>query len=214
MADAPAAEPTPSPPASASAAPSPTPTPTPAAAPAVAAEPPKAEPTPAAPAAPVVPEKYDFTKVKLPDGMTLDTPLLTAVEPIFKELQLTQENASKLVEAHAKALAAAEVQREADFKTWMADQVKQHQATLRKEWGLQHDANLQIAQRGLARITSPAMKALLDETGLGNHPEFVKAFFQVGKMVSEDTPPANPLPASTKRSAAEVLYGATTPSNH
>lgn len=168
---------------------------------------------PAEPPKPVVPEKYDFKALKLPEGITLDAPLLTAVEPVFKELGLTQEAASKLVEAHAKAIAAAEVTREADFKTWMANQVKQNQAAMKSEWGLQYDANLAIAQRGIARVMSPAAKALLDETGLGNHPEFVKAFFAVGKMVSEDTPPTGGRPAGTGKSAAEVLYGSTTP-NH
>lgn len=203
MADEPAA-PTPSTPASPAAPPT-----DPAALAAPPADPnapPAAAPVPPAP---VVPEKYDFKALKLPEGITLDAPLLGAIEPVFKELGLSQEHASKLVEAHAKAVAAAEVAREADFKTWMANQVKQHQATLKAEWGLQTDANTTIAQRGMARICSPAMKALLDETGLGNHPEFVKAFFQVGKMVSEDTPPPGGVPANTARDAAAVLYGST-----
>jgi len=210
MADEPAA-PNPSTPASPAAPPT-----DPAAPPVAAADPnapkPVEAPKPAEPPKPVVPEKYDFKALKLPEGITLDTPLLGAVEPVFKELGLTQEAASKLVEAHAKAVAASEVAREADFKTWMANQVKQHQATMRNEWGLQYDANLAVAQRGIARIMSPAAKALLDETGLGNHPEFVKAFFQVGKMVSEDTPPAGGRPANSGKSAAEVLYG--NPPNH
>lgn len=209
MADEPAA-PNPSTPASPAAPPAATPTPA-AAPPTDPAAPPAAAPP--EPPKPVVPEKYDFKALKLPEGITLDTPLLSAVEPVFKELGLSQEGASKLVEAHAKALAAAEVAREADFKTWMANQVKQHQAALKSEWGTAYDANVTLAQRGIARIMSPAAKALLDETGLGNHPEFVKAFYQVGKMVSEDTPPAGGVPAGVQKSAAEVLYGSTTP-NH
>lgn len=207
MADAPADQ-TPSPPASGTPAPTVT---DPAAPPAAAAPPVDAKPPVVAPPAPVVPEKYDYTALKLPEGMTLDTPLLGAVEPIFKELGLDQAGASKLVEAHAKAMAAAEVQRETDFKTWMANQVKQHQATLKSEWGVAYDANVTLAQKGIARIMSPAAKALLDETGLGNHPEFVKAFLQVGKMVSEDTPPSGGTPASSGKSAAQALYGSTTP---
>lgn len=216
----PVADPTPSTPAP-SGTPAPVVTPPVAAAPPAppepakppeVAKPPEAE-KPAEAPKPVVPEKYDYTALKLPEGMTLDTPLLAAVEPIFKELGIDQAGASKLVEAHAKALAAAEVTREADFKTWMANQVTQHKAALKSEWGLQYDVNTTLAQRGMARVCSPAMKALLDETGLGNHPEFVKAFLQVGKMVSEDTPPNGGVPTSTTRSAAEVLYGSTTP-NH
>jgi len=226
----PVADPTPSTPA-ASGTPAPTPAVTPPATPPVAAappapaaappadpnaKPPEAKPPeakPPEPAKPVVPEKYDYSALKLPEGITLDTPLLAAVEPIFKELGLTQEGASKLVEAHAKALASAEVQREADFKTWMASQVAQNQAALKKEWGLAYEANLVISQKGMARYCSPAMKALLDETGLGNHPEFVKAFLQIGKSVTEDTPPPGGVPPSTKRDAASVLYGGSASTN-
>lgn len=143
--------------------------------------------------------------------MALDAPLLDAMSPVFKELGLPQEAASKLVEAHAKALVAIETKKEADFVQWQADQVKQHQAALKAEFGLQYDANMVTAQRGIARFCSPAMKALLDETGLGNHPEFVKAFLQIGKSVTEDTPPAGGTPANSGKSAAQVLYGSTTP---
>jgi hypothetical protein len=66
----------------------------------------------------------------------------------------------------------------------------------------------------MAKIVSPAMKAVLDDTGLGSHPEFVKAFYQVGMMTREDTPPATTVPASAGKSAAQVLYGGSTPSNH
>jgi hypothetical protein len=217
MADAPA-EPTPSTPASTPAEPAApvaaTPAPVAPATPAVAAPVEPAKPVEpaapvAAPVAPVVPEKYDFAALKLPEGVALDAPLLAAVEPVFKELGLTQENASKLVEAHAKALQAIETKKEADFVKWQADQVKQHQSTLRSEFGLQYDANMATAQRGIARFCSPEMKALLDQTGLGNHPEFVKAFLQVGKMVTEDTPPTGGRPTASGKSAAEVLYGNT-----
>lgn len=164
---------------------------------------------------PVVPEKYDFAAVKFPEGMVADTALIEAVTPVFKELGITQENASKLVEAHAKHLAQAEVKREADFAEWMKTTVTNYQAALRKEWGAEHDANVVVAQKGMARVFSAEAKKLLDETGLGNHPEFVKAFYQVGKMVSEDTPPPGGSPPNSGKSAAQVLYGSTTPSqNH
>lgn len=209
----PAAEPAPATPSGSVATPTPSPTVTP---PADPAAPPVTPPAPATPepAKPVeppkaaAPEKYDFKAIKLPDGVQLDEPLLKAVEPIFRDLNLTQEQATKLVEAQIQHLAQTEAQRETDFQKFMKDQVTQHQAALKAEWGTQHDANLLIAQRGMARVLSNDAKKILDETGLGNHPEFVKAFFAVGKMVSEDTPPNGQLPA-TRKSDAEVFYGAT-----
>lgn len=166
----------------------------------------------AAAAKPVIPEKYDFAALKLPDGIALNPELIEAISPVFKKYGLTQEAASELVETHAKALAtaeaAAEVKREADFKEWMKTNITNYQTQLKSEWGSAHDANVVIAQKGMARVFSAEAKKLLDDTGLGNHPEFVKAFYQVGKMVSEDNPPNGQKPAGTK-SNAEVFYGAT-----
>lgn len=194
MAD-PVADQTPSP----AAAPVADPTATPVAAP--------ANPEPAAPAAdpvaakPVAPDKYDFTALKLPDGVTLNPALVEAVAPVLKELGLSQEQANKLVEAHAKTTAelfkADEAKREADFTAFMAQKAKESLAAIKTEWGAQYDSNLALAQKGMARVFSPAAKALLDETGLGNNPEFLKAFLAVGKMVSEDTPPVAAIPVNT-----------------
>lgn len=161
-----------------------------------------------APKASTAPEKYDYTAVKLPHGITLDAPLLAAVEPVFKELGVTQEGAAKLVEAHIKHLVADEARRETEFAAWMKTTVTNYQTTIRNEWGANTDANTIVAQRGMARVMSAEAKKLLDDTGLGNHPEFLKAFFQVGKMVSEDKPPNGQLPAG-KKSNAEVFYGNT-----
>lgn len=209
----PAAEPAPATPSGSVATPTPSPTVTPPADPATPPANPAAPPAPAPaePAKPVeppkvaAPEKYDFAAIKLPDGVKLDEPLLKAVEPVLRELGLSQEQANKLVDAQVKHLAAAEAQRETDFQKFMKDQVTQHQATLRSEWGMAHDANLQVAQRGMARVLSADAKKILDETGLGNHPEFVKAFFAVGKMVSEDTPP-NSNGGGTSKSLDERFY--------
>jgi hypothetical protein len=155
----------------------------------------------------------------MPQGVELNADLLEAISPIFKKHGLTQEAASELVKTHADALAkaetAGEAKREADFKEFMKTTVTNYQATLRKEWGAETDAKLAIAQAGMAKVVSPAMKAVLDDTGLGSHPEFAKAFYQVGLMSREDTPPSVVTPPGSGKSAAQVLYGNTNSSqNH
>jgi hypothetical protein len=158
------------------------------------------------------PDKYDFSALKLPQGITLSNDIVDAVSPVLKKYGLTQEAASELVTAHgeatAKLMAAAEVKAEADFQTMMADEAKKNIAAITKEWGNDFKPNLEIAQRGLARLFPGADgKRLLDETGLGNHPEFLNAFLAVGKMIQEDKPPNGQVP-SGRKSNAEVFYPA------
>lgn len=66
-------------------------------------------------------------------------------------------------------------------------------------------ASLSKAQQALETFGTPELKEYLNETGLGNHPELVKAFVKIGKAMSED----NMVSAANtgQRSAAEVLYG-------
>lgn len=151
--------------------------------------------------------KYDFKDVKLPEGVQLDAALIEAVSPVLLGMKVSQEDANKLVDAQVKHIVAVEKQREADFKQFMADTVKNNQAAIKKEWAGSYDANLATAQKGIGRFVSPAMKAILDDTGLGSHPEFLKAFHEIGKMVTEDKPPNGQTPPGTRKSTPDVLYG-------
>jgi hypothetical protein len=46
--------------------------------------------------------------------------------------------------------------------------------------------NLASAKKALDTFGSPEFKSLLKESGLGNHPELIRAFVRVGKAISED----------------------------
>jgi hypothetical protein len=131
----------------------------------------------AAPAA--APEKYAFTA---PEGTTYDSEVLEAFTGAAKEANLTQDAAQKLIEKMAPALAARQV-----------DQVKAiHQewhtaSSADKEFGGEKLAeNLGVARKALDNFGTPQLRTLLDETGLGNHPEVIRLLFRAGKAISED----------------------------
>lgn len=147
------------------------------------------------------PEKYEFTAA---DGVDLDTEALKDFEPVARELNLTNEQAQKLVDAYPKILAGVQ-QRQAE--AWQA-QTEEWAATVKADKEIGGDkltANLGVAQRALDTFGTPALKEYLNGTGLGNHPELVKAFVKVGKAMSEDGVVTGK--ESGQRSAAEVLYG-------
>ena len=142
-----------------------------------------------APAAPMVPEAYELTA---PEGMTLDADLLAEATPIFKEIGLSNEAASKVLPLAQSLITKTQ---EATVQQFI-DQGNQQ----RKAWldaakadpeigGPQWDATLHTAGRGLDALgygEGSALRALLNETGLGNHPEMIKAMAKVGSMVGED----------------------------
>ncbi|PLD67577.1 peptidase [Klebsiella quasipneumoniae] len=147
------------------------------------------------------PEKYEF---QAGEGVELDAEALKDFEPVARELNLTNEQAQKLVDSYPKILAGVQ-QRQAD--AWQA-QTEEWAATVKADKEIGGDkltANLGVAQRALDTFGTPALKEYLNGTGLGNHPELVKAFVKVGKAMSEDGVVTGK--ESGQRSAAEVLYG-------
>ncbi|MEX2991180.1 peptidase [Serratia fonticola] len=147
---------------------------------------------------PVVPEKYEF---KAPEGVEqLDPQALAVFEPIAKELGLSQEQAQKLVDIYPQI---QQQQAEAWSKqvTDWGDQVKAD----KEIGGDKLTASVGQAQRALDQFGTPALREYLESSGLGNHPELVRAFAKVGKMMSEDK---IIMPnQGGQRSAADVLYG-------
>ena len=147
------------------------------------------------------PEKYEFT---VGEGVELDTEALKDFEPVARDLNLTNEQAQKLVDAYPKILAGVQ-QRQAE--AWQA-QTEQWAADVKADKEIGGDkltANLSAAQRALDQFGTPELKTYLNDTGLGNHPDLVKAFVKIGKAMSED----GMVDGSNQgqRSAAEVLYG-------
>jgi len=72
--------------------------------------------------------------------------------------------------------------------------------------GEKFDSNVAIAKKGLDAVGNDKLKSLLKESGIGSHPEVIRAFFKIGKMVSEDTTHTGRTAAPSK-SLAETLYG-------
>lgn len=147
------------------------------------------------------PEKYEFTAG---EGVELDSDALKDFEPVARDLNLTNEQAQKLVDAYPKILAGVQ-QRQAE--AWQK-QTEGWAETVKADKEIGGDkltANLSAAQRALDQFGTPELKEYLNATGLGNHPDLVKAFVKIGKAMSEDGMVTGK--ESGQRSAAEVLYG-------
>lgn len=128
------------------------------------------------------PEKYEF---QAGEGVELDAEALKDFEPVARDLNLTNEQAQKLVDAYPKILAGVQ-QRQAE--AWQK-QTEGWAETVKADKEIGGDkltANLSAAQRALDQFGTPELKEYLDSTGLGNHPALVKAFIKVGKAMSED----------------------------
>lgn len=150
----------------------------------------------------VVPENPADYKFELPPGMIVDEKGLEAFRPLAKELGLTQEAAQKIV-----ALQAQTVQRGLEQHAAMVSGWAREAETDKEIGGPQFQQNVAIAQRGLNAVGSPALTEFLRDTGLGNHPELIRAFAKIGRLVGEGHQFPSKSAGSEGRSHAAVLYG-------
>lgn len=157
-----------------------------------------------------VPEAYALTP---PDGLTLDAEAIAAATPVFRELGLSNAAANKLMPAAAQF--AQRVQDQANR------QLLSHVQAERKAWldaaradpeigGAKWGDTIATAASALDRLgfgKGSAFRNLLDESGLGNHPDMIRAFVKVGRAVAEDNDfvLGGGIPRN-RRDRAETLY--------
>jgi hypothetical protein len=158
------------------------------------------------------PEKYEF---KPADGKSLDQSAIDAAIPVFKELNLTQAQADKLMGVWNGRV-----------EELSKENVKFVEA-MRADWRSQVEKDPDMAGR-LDQIKSdigqfkasldPKLRADFEEamnlTGAGDHPAFVKTFWKMsqsfieGKHVTGRGPSPNgqEAPNQPRKSLAEMMY--------
>lgn len=155
------------------------------------------------------PEKYTL---KAPENSPLSQAHLDEISAFAKEKRLSNEAAQMLVERESKAVASFKQAQQTEFETKKTEWFEASKSD--KEFGGdKFKENAELAHRVIERYASPSLKEHLKETGLGNHPELVRFVVNLGKEMSEDKLliPGAQDKAPEKKSAAERLYGKTTP---
>jgi hypothetical protein len=150
----------------------------------------------------VVPEKYEF---KQPEGVAMDAELLGEFEGIAKELKLSQEEAQKVTDIGAKLAQKWEAKQADVIQQAAAEWVTQ--ATSDKEFGGEKlTESLAVAKKALNAFGTPELRALLDGSRLGNHPEVIRFMVRAGKAISEDRMVTGGTGPKANADTAKTLY--------
>lgn len=121
---------------------------------------------------PGAPEAYkDFT---VPEGFTYDKDSATKFGAIAKELNLSQEQAQKLVDFYGGQMQAIDATRQGTVEGWYNDSIKQYKPE-----------EIALANRTLGRFADQEFIGLLAETGLSNHPKVIGLFKSIGGLIAE-----------------------------
>jgi len=148
------------------------------------------------------PEAYEA--FKLPEGVVADQAALDAFVPVAKELNLTQEQAQKLVDLQAAQVARAAADQS---KAWadMNDKWVSDAKADKEIGGEKFDENVGVGRKAIEALGTPELRDALAATGAGNHPEFIRFCVRVGKAISEDKIVAAKS-GGEKKSAEDRIY--------
>ena len=125
------------------------------------------------------PEKYEF---KTPEGSNLDPAVIEQYSEVAKELGLSQENAQKVIDKIAPALAQRQTESlQAAQSAWLESTKADKEVG-----GEKLEQNLAVAQKALNTFGTPELKSLLNDSRLGDHPEVARLLYRVGLAISED----------------------------
>ena len=125
------------------------------------------------------PEKYEWAA---PEGVMLDESVMGSLSEVAKELNLSQDAAQKLVDKMAPAMA----QRQAAQVQAMQAEWRESSSGDAEFGGAKLAENMAVAKKALDAFATPEFRQLLEQTGMGNHPEVIRTFYRAGKAISED----------------------------
>lgn len=122
-----------------------------------------------------------YERFTLPEGFEYDDGKVSEFTALARELNLTQEQAQKLVDLHVRHWLGFEEQTRAQGEAWSK------QAMEDPEFGGQKfTQSLRDANRFVSVFGGEGLRRALDATGAGNHPEIFKAFARAGRLLGED----------------------------
>lgn len=164
------------------------------------------------PAAPTVPDTYDL---KVPETSYLDAAVTERVTAIAKELGVTDAtHAQKVLDAiGGEVVSAVETFQQGLAKggaIWKANVEKLEASALAdKEIGGTPDQlhrSVAEAKAVLDKHATPELRAWLEESGQGSHPEIIRFLTRIAKATGEDRMVQGGDPPKRPKSRAEKMY--------
>lgn len=149
------------------------------------------------------PEAYEA--FDLPEGFELSEEFSGRFSEAAKDMNLTQDQAQFLINMQT------------DLQTSNVEALAENWTSLKNEWqsetkkdkeigGKEFSANLGVAKQALEKFGTPELSEAVELTGMGNHPEFIRLLYRVGKTLKEDKVMVEGANTSAPVDRAKVLF--------
>jgi hypothetical protein len=154
-------------------------------------------------------EEFGIADITAPEGITVSEQDFSALKSAIEGagLPFTKDLAQKLVDLESQRIDGWQsAQKEA-----LTNQVKEWEAAAKadKEFGGdQFEQNLIAAEEAMKALATPELVSMLNESGLGSHPEMVRLFVKLAPLVREGgAPNMGQRSQAPEKSLADRLYG-------
>ncbi|WP_051018526.1 hypothetical protein [Bartonella queenslandensis] len=125
------------------------------------------------------PENYSFKEF---EGADFDPVIENGLKEAARELNLSQAALDKFMDK----MVPLALQRQKERMEVFSQEFVTASTNDEEFGGEKLQENLAIAQKAMGQFGSPELKEFLNQSRLGNHPELIRAFYRVGKNMSED----------------------------
>lgn len=152
------------------------------------------------------PESAEGYGLIRPDNLPEYIPYDDGMEQSFRQAALTLN----LSDAQAKGLFEWYHENVRDAHSAVQEEREQQYAeaekSLKQELGQKYGESLELARRAVRTFGGEEMAALLEESGLGNHPAVFRTFFNIAKAVADDTLVSGSPETEAKTGMLETIY--------
>lgn len=126
------------------------------------------------------PDKYEFERPAMPDGMPYDEDAEKALRQWAHANGLNKRQTRNLYDNYAKL----QIERHGAWHLHQTQAKSETLAKLQREHGPQFDRAMADARTVMQQYGDPEFRSYLDESGLGNDPRLIRIFAKIGKDVS------------------------------
>ena len=152
---------------------------------------------------PEVQDRPSYESITWPEDISFQPDKLQAFKELAGELKLSSEQVQKLVDFETQAARENAAQIDEEKRNIVAEWARQTKAL----YGAKLDEEISFALRAANAFGGPEFRALLEDTGLGNHPVMIRTLVGIGRSISEDACPGGQPAAPQDKTFAEALYG-------
>ena len=149
---------------------------------------------------PTVPESVDGYKFDIPAGTEVDQARVDGFKQTALKHKIPADVANVLVQEQLQYEKEARERATQEFNKQINDTRDKAEVALKKEWGVDFQANKDGCEVVLNRFASEKAREFIRNSGLGREPEFIKMIHEIKKVLSEDVlVPSDKMPADRSR---------------